>query len=122
MAEVARDYSPEAEGPRDCCANLAMTFQHIALDNGPDVTLRTYCFEEWASRLERACAQLDHERARVAAAEQDTRRLREALQEIARGDELLYANEGAFNLHAARRMQNAARAALAAIPQEEPRP
>lgn len=37
----------------------------------------------------------------------------EALQCIAQPDELLDANEGAFNVHAARRMQEQARAALA---------
>lgn len=42
----------------------------------------------------------------------DVKRLRAALGYIAEPDDLLDANEGAFNVHAARRMQAQAQAAL----------
>ena len=59
-ADSPRDYSPEAEGVRDCCANLAMTLRAVA--DGPaypeDDELRG-----WASRLERAVRRMDEEKA-----------------------------------------------------------
>ena len=58
MGQVT-DYSPGAENPRDCCANLAMTFREFLRG---DWTPHAADWREWADRLERAVQQLDAER------------------------------------------------------------
>lgn len=63
---IPPDYSVDAEGPRDICANLAMTLRGIAADApGEGIgTLVTFIeLRAWASRLERACRTLDSEKA-----------------------------------------------------------
>lgn len=63
-ADSPRDYSPEAEGPRDICANLAQTFRGLAasgymrgFDRGPFISYTDW--SRWADRLERAVQKLD---------------------------------------------------------------
>ena len=60
--------------------------------------------------------------ARAEAAEAREAALREALEMIAAPDDLVQANEDAFSIHALRRVQAQARAALATDPESEEAP
>ena len=69
-ADSPRDYSPEAEGVRDCCANLAMTFRDftVAFDGSQLLTpipIHPTHFRDWASRLERVVQRMDLEAGRT---------------------------------------------------------
>lgn len=82
--------------------------------------------DDWVDEIGWLLAQLEQERQRSSIHLSDNRHLlrcneklvarvaemEEALRVISEPDELLDANEGAFNVHAARRMQAQARAAL----------
>ena len=65
-ADSPRDYSPEAEGVRDCCANLAQTFRGMAFvseSTNNRFAVHRGELREWASRLERAVQRMDEEKA-----------------------------------------------------------
>lgn len=61
---IPPDYSVEAEGPRDICANLAQVFQGYAVYSRAEMAQsypHPYHFGEWAARLRLAVRQLDAE-------------------------------------------------------------
>lgn len=60
-AETTRDYAPENESPRECCANLAMSFRVMASEKVGAYWREN--FTAWADRLERAVRMLDAEKA-----------------------------------------------------------
>lgn len=59
-----RDYSPPDVTARDAVANLCQTFRALGdAEEGTELQIPTSHFAEWASRLERAVARMDQEKA-----------------------------------------------------------